>query len=249
LILCIVCNVIIVYGLEVEAGADKIVDNIKNDVKQKEATGNFSKDANLRPTKCQVCRVLAQELLVELNNTKDIKKTYSLMNQLDENSALYKQKTIDYKHSEIRLMDILETVCKNAYNYRSVTGPPFPYLKGVKSLFRQSLEDSIQQHGLTLKLDAPDELVEDPTSELRRLFYSCSQMVEMYEDDITDWYMNKQDSDPLEYICAERILDTKDLDCLTASTETPEGLTAPRPQDEQDSKSTFRYKSDHKKEL
>ena len=35
-------------------------------------------------------------------------------------------------HREMRLMDILEYVCKNVYNYRSIAGPEFPYLKGGK---------------------------------------------------------------------------------------------------------------------
>lgn len=217
--------------------------------KQKVGKTDFGKDALERPNKCQVCRVLAQELVVELNSTKDIKKTYSLMNNLDGNTELYKKKSIDYKHSEIRLMDILDSVCKNVYNYRTVQGPAFPYLKGVKSMFRQSLEDSIKDHGLSLQLDAPDELVEDPTSELRRMFYQCNQMIEIHEDDITDWYMHKQDDNPIEYLCGERILDSNEASCLYASTEVPEGHAVPQKVQPGDKKSKFSYQSNHKNEL
>jgi len=239
--------ILVLYILNVNG---KKYENKETDVgTTKDGKADFGKTSHQRPTKCQVCRVLSQELLVELNNTKDIKKTYSLMNQLDGNSELYKKKTISYKHSEIRLMDILESVCKNVYNYRSVSGPDFPYLKGVKSMFRQSLEDSIKQHGLALQLDAPDELVEDPTSELRRMFYQCNQMVETNEDDITDWYMHNQDDNPIEHLCAERILDSNEHSCLYESTDVPEGTTPPAKVQPGDKKSKFSYESDHKAEL
>lgn len=223
----------------------------KKQVKKKDTDGSspdFGKSAHLRPTKCQTCRVLAQELLVEINATSDIKKSYSLTHGLDGETAHVKKKTIEYKYSEIRLMDILESVCKNVYNYRTVAGPDFPYLKGVKSLFRQSLEDSVKQHGLTLNLDAPEELVEDPTSELRRMFYSCSQMVEIHEDDIMDWYMNKQDDNPIGYLCADRIVPAKEQDCLYASTDVPEGTTPPKKL-EPGEKTKFSYTPRHKDDL
>ena len=31
-------------------------------------------------------------------------------------------------------------------------------------------------------------------------------MVEGYEDDITEWYMKAQETDPIDFLCAERIL-------------------------------------------
>ena len=39
-------------------------------------------------------------------------------------------------------------------------------------MFRQQLEEMMGNEGLALKLDAPEELVEDPTFEIRRLLYS-----------------------------------------------------------------------------
>lgn len=39
----------------------------------------------------------------------------------------------------------------------------------VKSMFRQQLEEMVGMQGLALKLDAPEELIEDPTFELKRM--------------------------------------------------------------------------------
>lgn len=34
-------------------------------------------------------------------------------------------------------------------------------------------------------------------------------MVEEYEDDIVEWYLKAQETDPVDFLCAERIIDTK----------------------------------------
>ena len=35
-------------------------------------------------------------------------------------------------------------------------------------------------------------------------------MIEEYEDDIFDWYLHSQSEDPVDFICAERVLDSKE---------------------------------------
>ena len=35
-------------------------------------------------------------------------------------------------------------------------------------------------------------------------------MVEEHEDDIMEWYTHKQHTDPIEFLCAERIIDSKE---------------------------------------
>merc|ERR1719392_519540 len=104
-------------------------------------------------------------------------------------------------------MDILETVCKNVYNYRVVPGPSFPYIKGVKSILRQALHEIVGSTSLPVNVDAPPEALDDPTNELKRLFYQCNHMVEENEEDIEEWYLTNQQADPIDYLCRERILE------------------------------------------
>ena len=43
-------------------------------------------------------------------------------------------------------------------------------------MFRQHLEEMMGEHKLSVKLDAPEELVEDPTYELRRMQYKVRKI-------------------------------------------------------------------------
>jgi len=191
---------------------------------------SFSQNAHLRPTKCQVCRVLVTELMIELNKTANVKDTLHLTNRLDGDETEDSQKAINYQRSEIRLMESLEHVCKNTRNYKAIAGPDFPYLKGVKSMFQTELENMMGKSGLKLQLDAPKDIVDDPTLEVKRLEAFCNQMIETNEEDIEDWYMNHQEKDPIDYVCKTRILKEKDTECLRASTEVPDFATKPLPE-------------------
>jgi len=221
---------------------DKTKENDKKEEKKKDPKmESYANDAHKRPTKCQVCRVLMQELADEVNKTSAVKDKVWLTNRLDgeDKKDASKGKQIDYKKSEMRLYDILEHVCKKVYNYRSIAGPEFPYLKGVKSMFRQNLEEMMASNGLSLKLDAPEEMVEDPTFEIKRMMFQCNQMVEEYEEDIVEWYLKAQETDPVDFLCAERIIDTKFQSCLTASTEVPSDAKQPLPKDPKDKPRSF----------
>lgn len=190
----------------------------------------YNKNAYLRPTKCQVCRILVTELMVELNRTANNRDVLHLSSRLDEDGDEY-GKTIDYSKSEIRLMDSIEKVCGNTAKYKSIAGPDFPYLTGVKSMFQSELENMMGKSGLKMKLDAPQDIVDDPTMEIRRLRSYCNQMIETNEEDIEEWYMKHSGENPLDYICAERVLKGKDTDCLRASTVVPDFAPKPVPDD------------------
>ncbi len=42
------------------------------------------------------------------------------------------------------------------------------------------------------------------------LCLQCNQMVEVHEEDIEDWYLNHSEQNPLDFICADRVLKGKD---------------------------------------
>ena len=226
---------------ENSAKRDKIVDQLKT---ANQLTLGKYENARDRPTKCHVCRVLVQELRYEMDKTANIRRSYKVNHRIDDDKSSGSRTGIDYRTSEMRITDIMDVVCNNVLNYRSIAGPEFPYLRDVKSSARQSLEDAMRESGLSIKLDAPEELVADPSSEIRRMYQLCMAMVEEHEDDILHWYKHAQDEDPLDYICAERVLDSDLHGCLTASTDIP-------PDGEKvvhfskDKKHHFQYESSH----
>ncbi|KAM7425545.1 Protein canopy 3 [Porites harrisoni] len=46
-------------------------------------------------------------------------------------------------------------------------------------------------------------------------------MLEIHEEDITQWYFGDQKENLLDWLCVERVLDENEQDCLSASTEMP----------------------------
>jgi len=179
----------------------------------------FKKNGRLRPTKCQVCRVMVQEIAVELNKTKDIKEKLQISNGLDGKKQKYH---IEYKNSELRLTDALEKVCGNVEYYRAIAGPDFPYLRDVRSMYRQELEDMMAASGLNLQVDAPQHAIDDPTLEIRRLHFECNQMVEEYEEEILDWFNGDQNIPLTEFVCRDHVLNKNNDDCLKATTTIPD---------------------------
>ncbi|KAJ7390054.1 Protein canopy 3 [Desmophyllum pertusum] len=98
----------------------------------------FHETANLRPTKCQVCRLLVTEFLEQMKKTdrrEDVPRGYSLEDL--ENP----DKSIHYEKSELRLMDVLDNLCERMKLYSARPGPEFPYIKGAKSQLREVLDD------------------------------------------------------------------------------------------------------------
>lgn len=47
-------------------------------------------------------------------------------------------------------------------------------------------------------------------------FFQCEKLLEIYEEDIEDWYFKKQGKTSLkQYICADKVLKGKDVSCLS----------------------------------
>ncbi|XP_078377444.1 protein canopy 4-like [Oculina patagonica] len=179
----------------------------------------FHDTANLRPTKCQVCRLLVTEFLEQMKKTdrrEDVPRGYSLEDL--ENP----DKSIHYEKSELRLLDVLDNLCERVKLYRARPGPEFPYIKGAKSQLREVLDDLAEKSKVKLNYELPDEVVEDYTYEMGRLKFKCIHMLESHEDDITHWYFGDQKENLLDWLCVERILDEDEQDCLNASTEMPD---------------------------
>ncbi|XP_029194936.2 protein canopy 4-like [Acropora muricata] len=178
----------------------------------------FHDEASLRPTKCQVCRLLVTEFLEQMKKTdhkEDIPRGYVLEDLEDHD------KNIHYERSELRLMDVLDSLCQRMKLYQARAGPDFPYIKGAKSQLREVMDDLTQRSKVKLNYELPDEVVEDYTYEMGRLKFKCIHLLEQHEEDLTQWYFSDQNENLMSWLCVERVLDENERDCLNASTEMP----------------------------
>ncbi|XP_068716077.1 protein canopy 4-like [Montipora foliosa] len=179
----------------------------------------FHETASIRPTKCQVCRLLVTEFLEQMrktNHIEDIPRGYTLEDLED------REKNIHYEKSELRLMDVLDNLCQKMKLYQARAGPEFPYIKGAKSQLREVMDDLAQRSKVKLNYELPDEVVEDYTYEMGRLKFKCIHLLEAHEEDLTQWYFSDQKENLMNWLCVERVLDINEQDCLDASTKMPE---------------------------
>ncbi|XP_028395360.1 protein canopy 4-like [Dendronephthya gigantea] len=168
----------------------------------------------LRNEEESVCKHTVDVFLNELSasNSKDVLK---LGHDLQTEKH---RKTIIYKNSELRLIEALENVCENFRKYK--------VHKDKKDHERYSPDESatfktlnaLRDRGVKVNLGFPDEMWNAPDAEVVKLKTQCENMVEEYEEDISEWYYKHQDSNLYNWLCRDRILSEKDLDkgCLKA---------------------------------
>lgn len=69
--------------------------------------------------------------------------------------------------------------------------------------------------GVKVELGIPFDLWDKPSAEVTQLKSQCESLLERYEDDIEDWYFNRQDEAQLiDFLCRDRVLKKKDAECL-----------------------------------
>lgn len=216
-----------------------LTNNVDNKINMHPKVLAFNRDSVNRPTKCQVCRVLTQEITLVLEKTKNKKLKIKYSNQLDGN----KKNDLSYKTSDLRILEVLEDVCNNVEFYRAIAGPEFPYLRNVRSMYRHQLDVAMKEGKVPLKFDAAPFSADDPTSEIKRMHFECIQMVEEYEEEIVDWFKKSQHIEALQYICNEHVLNKKNNVCLRASTKIPDWGIKTSIVDEDEPIYNFRKKS------
>lgn len=68
--------------------------------------------------------------------------------------------------------------------------------------------------GVKVDLGIPQELWDSPSAEITALKQQCEDYLEKYNDIIEQWYWGAREQRLQEYLCRERVLDTKQRDCL-----------------------------------
>ncbi|XP_074845337.1 protein canopy homolog 3 [Carettochelys insculpta] len=162
------------------------------------------------PSKCEVCKYVAVELksaFEETGKTKEVIDTkYGFLDG--------KGSGVKYTQSDIRLIEVTETICKRLLDYnlhKERTGSN-RFAKGMSETF-ETLHNLVHK-GVKVVMDIPYELWNETSAEVADLKKQCDVMVEEFEDVIEDWYRHHQKEDLAQFLCANHVLKGKDTSCL-----------------------------------
>ncbi|KAK2570287.1 Protein canopy 4 [Acropora cervicornis] len=154
------------------------------------------------PTKCHVCRLLAVEIENKLTTVGRIRKTRENGNPI-------------YFKEEIVILRVTEDLCNKMTKYNIRSKHPFRYKRGVKSRYRQQIEELTKNSRIQKWMFAtPEEDIDDPTGEIRRLKQKCHDMLVQTQPSLIHWFMKAQSRDLTKWLCAKRVLRDDNQDCL-----------------------------------
>ncbi|XP_028408781.1 protein canopy homolog 4-like [Dendronephthya gigantea] len=151
-------------------------------------------DTKKLPTKCQVCRLMVTEIQRKLKIFGKVKTVTS------------KGRPVYYKDDMV-IWHVFDELCAEMKKYNIDKKTPFRYRRGVKSFLRRQA-DEMTAHAPNVQwvwnVDAAD--IDDPTGEIKRLEKQCYNMLVKYQDDIRRWFYASQESNPLKWLCANKVL-------------------------------------------
>lgn len=125
------------------------------------------------------------------------------------------KKRTEYRRSELRLLESTENVCERIleYNLHKERSDSTRFAKGMSQTFK-TLHGLVDK-GVKVDLGIPLELWDKPPVEVTQMKSQCENMLEEYEDVISDWYFKKQDEkDLIVHLCEEQVLAANDKKCL-----------------------------------
>uniref|UniRef100_A0A1A9UU81 DUF3456 domain-containing protein n=1 Tax=Glossina austeni TaxID=7395 RepID=A0A1A9UU81_GLOAU len=162
--------------------------------------------------RCETCKILANELQDRLQETGRSHDVLELGYSLDD---VKPKRRTEYKRSELRLLESMEDVCQRMLNYNlhKERSDSTRFAKGMSQTFK-TLHGLVEK-GVKVELGIPYELWDKPPVEVTQMKTQCENMLEQYEDAISDWYFNKQDvKDLITHLCAEQVLSAEESNCL-----------------------------------
>lgn len=162
------------------------------------------------PSKCEVCKIVSEELQLAM---EDSGKTHEVITQGGFDRP---QKRIKYTQSEIRLIEVLESVCDRVlkYNIHAERKSSRRFAKG-RSETMQTLQDLVHK-GVKVDLGIPYSMWDEPSAAVTKANQYCHHLIENYEDAIENWFFKTDQSRELsEYLCVDRVLTKEEAVCLT----------------------------------
>ncbi|CAI6342654.1 unnamed protein product [Macrosiphum euphorbiae] len=168
-----------------------------------------SEDGVKYANKCEVCKILAEELEGRLLETGKTSEYLEIGYSID----LPKKKK-EYKKSELRLVESLDGLCERIlkYNIHKERTDSTRFAKGMSQTF-QTLHGLVNK-GVKVELGIPYELWDKPSVEITNMKTQCEDLLETYESDIEQWYFNDQAESLRSYLCKDRALKDSDQTCL-----------------------------------
>ncbi|KAM7347322.1 FGF signaling regulator protein canopy b [Cochliomyia hominivorax] len=163
--------------------------------------------------RCETCKILATELQERLKETGKSHDVIEIGYSVDD---VKPKKRTEYRRSELRLLESTENVCERIleYNLHKERSDSTRFAKGMSQTFK-TLHGLVDK-GVKVDLGIPLELWDKPPVEVTQMKSQCENMLEEYEDVISDWYFKKQDEkDLIVHLCEEQVLATDDRKCLT----------------------------------
>ena len=118
-------------------------------------------------------------------------------------------------HSELRFIESMENICSVLldYNIHKERKDSSRFAKGMSSTF-QTLHGLVDK-GVKVDLGIPYDLWDKPSAEVTQLKTQCEQLLEKHEEDIEEWYFNRETQVPLiKFLCEDRVLNHADSSCL-----------------------------------
>ncbi|KAJ8945059.1 hypothetical protein NQ314_009326 [Rhamnusium bicolor] len=162
--------------------------------------------------KCEVCKILANELQDRLEETGKTSEVIETGYAVDD---VKPKKKKEYKKSELRLVESLEGVCDRIlqYNIHKERDDSTRFAKGMSQTF-ETLHGLVDK-GVKVELGIPYELWDKPSAEITNMKTQCETLLEQNEGDIEDWYFHHQGEESLKkYLCEDRALKNGDSKCL-----------------------------------
>ncbi|CAH1709892.1 protein canopy 4 [Aphis gossypii] len=168
-----------------------------------------SEDGVKYANKCEVCKILAEELEGRLQETGKTSEYLELGYSIDQ-----PKKKKEYKKSELRLVESLDGLCERIlkYNIHKERTDSTRFAKGMSQTF-QTLHGLVNK-GVKVELGIPYELWDKPSVEITNMKTQCEDLLETYESDIEQWYFNDQVESLGNYLCKDRALKDSDKKCL-----------------------------------
>nr|XP_033794753.1 glycine N-methyltransferase isoform X2 [Geotrypetes seraphini] len=157
-----------------------------------------------------ICKFVAAELkssFEETGKTKEVIDTgYGFLDA--------KRSGIKYTKSDIRLIEVMENICKRLldYNLHKERSGSNRFAKGMSETF-ETLHNLVHK-GVNVVMDIPYELWNETSAEVADLKKQCDVLVEEYEEIIEDWYKNHQEEDLTSFLCAKHVLKESETVCL-----------------------------------
>ncbi|XP_030387173.1 protein canopy homolog 4 isoform X2 [Scaptodrosophila lebanonensis] len=170
--------------------------------------------------RCEACKILATELEARLGETGKSHDVIEIGYSVDD---VRPKKRTEYRRSELRLLESLENVCDRVleYNLHKERTDSTRFAKGMSQTF-QTLHGLVDK-GVKVDLGIPYELWDKPPVEVTQMKTQCENMLEQYEDTISDWYFKlQQDKTLKQHLCADHVLKRKEeRQCLQEQLPSP----------------------------